>query len=339
MDKVLLGMSGGVDSTAAALILQKEGYRVEGLTLWLCGTEEGVREAKETAAHLGIPHHVLDLRTEFEITVQAPFRKAYMEGKTPNPCVLCNTEIKFAALYRYAESLHIPFIATGHYAALTEKDGSVFLKTAQDTKKDQTYFLSQVPPALLPRLLLPLGGYTKEQVRQLAAEKGLAAAKKRDSQEICFIPDNDYVGYLEASPEFSPKEGKILDENGYTVGFHQGVHRYTIGQRKGLGAFGKKVFVTGVSGKENTVTIGENAALFCRGLVAENINAFGEFSGEVLVKIRSNAPAAPAVCRMEGEKLFVAFPEPQRAVTPGQTVAVYKESLLLAGATIVSPVF
>ncbi len=339
MDKVLLGMSGGVDSTAAVLLLQKEGYKVEGLTLWLHGTDTGVKEAADAAAHLGIPHHALDMRGEFEETVQAPFRKAYMEGKTPNPCVLCNTEIKFAALLRYADALGIPYIATGHYAALTEKDGKVFLKTAADTKKDQTYFLSQVPSALLPRLLLPLGAYTKEEVRILAAEKGLAAAGKRDSQEICFIPDNDYIAYLESSPGFSAKEGKILDENGYVVGFHQGVHRYTVGQRKGLGAFGKKVFVTKVCGEENTVTIGENASLFCRGLVAEKINAFAVPEGEVLVKIRSGAPAAPAVCHMEDGKLFVTFLEPQRAVTPGQTVAVYREDILLAGGIILSPVF
>lgn len=339
MKTVVVGMSGGVDSTAAVLLLQRAGYAVQGLTLWLHGGDEGAREAAKTAAALGIPHEVWDMRADFERKVQAPFRQAYLRGETPNPCVRCNTEIKFAALARFADEHGISHIATGHYARVREADGAFFFAKAADPKKDQTYFLSQVPPQLLPRIVLPLGPFSKPEVRAVAAEAGLAAAEKADSQEICFIPDNDYISYLEKAVPDAAREGKIIDENGYMVGLHNGIHRYTVGQRKGLGAFGKKVFVTAINAEENTVTIGENAALFSGGLVAGGLNAFGNMVGEVEVKIRSAAPAVPAVCRVEGGKAHITFKEPQRAVTPGQTAALYRENLLIGGCVIEAPVF
>ncbi len=339
MDTVLIGMSGGVDSTAAVCLLQKAGYRVEGLTLWLHGSDEGAKSAAAAAAALGIPHAVLDMRAEFEETVKKPFVTAYMEGKTPNPCVLCNMEIKFSSLLSYADAHDIPYIATGHYARLVKENGQMLLAKGQDMKKDQTYFLSRLSPFLLPRLLLPLGAYTKAEVRAVAAGAGLAVAEKADSQEICFIPDGDYISYLEPRLPHAPKEGKILDENGYMVGIHQGIHRYTIGQRKGLGAFGRKVFVTRIDAAENTVTIGENEALFSHGLWAENLNRFADVSGEVEVKIRSAAPSVPALLRMEGERAHITFREAQRAVTPGQTVAIYRGDILLGGGTIIKPIF
>ncbi len=339
MKSVVVGMSGGVDSTAAVLLLQKAGYQVHGLTLWICGDGKNAEEAATLAHSLSIPHTVLDKREAFYEKVQKPFAESYRCGQTPNPCVACNAEIKFAFLKEYADAHSIPYIATGHYATVCEDNGRYLFGYGKDIKKDQTYFLSQVPPSVLPRLLLPLGDYTKDEVRAIAAGACLSVAKKADSQEICFIPNNDYIAYLESSFAFPRREGKILDENGYMVGIHEGIHRYTVGQRKGLGAFGRKVFVTGINAEENTVSIGENDALFSKGLLANHLNIFTDLTGEVKVKVRSASPRVSANCTIEGDTAHITFETSQRAVTPGQTVAVYKDNFLVGGGTIVNPVF
>ena len=337
MQKVLVGMSGGVDSTAAVMLLQKEGYEVSGLTLLLHGDEKSARDAAASARTLGISHDILDMRTDFARKVITPFLESYQNGQTPNPCVLCNAQVKLAAMIAYADAHGFDRIATGHYAHVRAHDGRAMLWRGADAKKDQTYFLSMLPAAWISRLLLPLGGLTKDEVRSVAAEALPAIAEKKDSLEICFIPSDDYGAFLESRLPSLAREGKIIDQNGFTVGFHGGVHRYTIGQRKGLGAFGKKVFVTDINAAENTVTIGENDALFSDGLYAENVNFMLENPPEELyvsAKIRSAGPMSPAICTRTARGITLRFDTPQRAITPGQTVALYQGDMLIGGATI-----
>ncbi len=339
MEKVLVGMSGGVDSTTAVLLLQKAGYEVEGLTLCLHNQEADMQDARHSAIQLGIRHTFLPLSDVFMEEVIRPFAAAYLDGKTPNPCVRCNARVKIASMIRYADEHGFNYIATGHYARIIQKDGLTFLRRGANENKDQTYFLSQIPRAWLKRLILPLGDLSKSEVRQKASEASLSVAQKPDSLDICFIPNNNYTDFINETLAITPKEGRILDQNGYTVGFHNGIHNYTIGQRKGLGAFGKKVYVTDIDAASNTVTIGENDALFSTGLFANTLNSFlPSFPDEIKVhvKIRSAAPCVSATCKKKENDILIYFDEPQRAVTPGQTVAIYQDDVLIGGATIVS---
>lgn len=352
--KVLVGMSGGVDSSAAAWLLQREGYEAVGVTLRLweeaesaprsCGPD-GIQDAREVCRVLGIPHYVLDCRERFAREVVEPFAAEYLRGRTPNPCILCNRRMKFAALCRAAEELGAEYIATGHYArALQElKTGRHLLAQGKDPKKDQSYFLSSVTRDQLSRLLLPCGDYTKEEIRAFAAQSGLPVAKKKDSQDVCFIPDGDYTAFLERHTGCPQPRGQFVDEAGNPLGEHRGIGCYTIGQRKGLGiALGRPMFVLAIDPKENTVTLSAGESrLYSRKVIAEAVN-FVSFPQEefekltpVMARIRHSQAMAPGEALFTSDgKLRLWFREPQRAVTPGQTLVLYIGDLVACGGVI-----
>ncbi len=340
-EKILIGMSGGVDSSAAALLLKRQGYEVAGITLNLLDNGTASEEAARVAHQIGIEHYVLDLKDLFKEKVIKPFTDEYFSGRTPNPCVLCNCEIKFGAMLNFALEKGFDKIATGHYGEIITDEKGVHLKKSS-SPKDQSYFLSMLTPFQLSHAMFPLNSMTKEETRSLAKEAGLSSAEKKDSQEICFIPDNDYASFLTQFTGQSPEEGNFIDESGNILGRHKGIIHYTIGQRKGLGVtFGKPMFVIGINPRENTVTLGENGAQYSSKFTADKVNIIEkEYSGktfEAFVKIRCQAkPAKAFVTLGENENMEVKFTEPQRSVTLGQIAAVYVNDFVVAGGRIIS---
>ncbi|MCL2507980.1 MAG: tRNA 2-thiouridine(34) synthase MnmA [Oscillospiraceae bacterium] len=340
--RVAVGMSGGVDSSVAALILKEQGFEVVGLTLALCGNgpPPGVGDAKKVAEHIGIEHHVLDLRGIFRKKVTDYFVREYQNGATPNPCAVCNREIKFGAMLDAAGKLSAGRLATGHYAAVefNEKSGRYMLRKSP-CGKDQSYFLALLRQDQLKAAMFPLAGMSKDAVREIAVLGGLPVAHKPDSQEICFIPDNNYVQFIREYTGVPPKEGDFVDAGGHVIGRHMGIVCYTVGQRKGLGAFGRPMFVTGINAAENTVILGEGTEQNAGGFIAEDMNwiAFdrppSEFTAEVKIRFRAR-PAKAVVYAHEDGMVEVRFDEPQRAVTPGQIAALYDGENLLGGGRI-----
>ena len=341
-EKVVIGMSGGVDSSVAAALLKKQGYEVVGLTmkLWdgdgdiINSEADAEKDAARIAEKLGIEFHVLDLKKEFKEHVIDYFLSEYQDARTPNPCIECNRHLKFGAMLKAADDLGAEYIATGHYAKVeySKELGRYLLKPSNAFGKDQTYVLYTLGQKQLARIKMPLGEFeNKEQIRKIAAELGLFTASKPDSQEICFIPDNDYAAFIRRNG-ISPKPGKFVDADGNPLGVHRGITNYTIGQRKGLGiAFGKPMFVTEINAKTNEVVLGEKGSEFSGGLYADNLNFIPfdrpEQGMKVLAKIRYSAKPAPASIEIEDRDgrdiLKVSFEEPQRAVTPGQSVVLY----------------
>jgi tRNA-specific 2-thiouridylase len=270
MKRIAIGLSGGVDSSAAALLLLEQGYDVTGIILRLKPdslADEDISDARRIADCLGIELHVVDRREIFRKKVIEPFVSEYLHARTPNPCVECNAAIKFGAMLDYALEIGCDGIATGHYARIEENNGRYLLKRSESAK-DQSYFLYRLNQFQLSHAMFPLEGMEKEKIREIAEKANLPVAQKRDSQEICFVPDDDYIAYLSAMGISSPK-GSFIDKSGNILGTHNGIINYTIGQRKGLGAFGKPMFVTGINAENNTVTIGENGSQYSRGLIAE----------------------------------------------------------------------
>jgi tRNA-specific 2-thiouridylase len=347
--KVLVGMSGGVDSSLAAHLLKEEGYEVEGLSLVLfetrgekgpraCCTLEALGDAAGTAERLGIGHGTLDLRNEFIEKVVGPFVDAYMRGYTPNPCILCNRHIKFPALLREARKRGSEFIATGHYARVDRSGGGEVLKTGVDPRKDQSYVLYALRPEELGALVLPLGSYTKEAVRKKARELGLPAARREESQEICFVEGRDYPGFIAALTGEEEKPGPIIDAEGRTLGSHRGIHRYTVGQRRGLGISSPEpLYVTGVDAEKNTVFVGPREAAMVREFAVGGVNWLQEPGGEFRagVKVRSTMKAKPALVRpLAEDRAHVRFDEPQWAPSPGQAAVFYLADSVAGGGTI-----
>ncbi|MCQ2465376.1 MAG: tRNA 2-thiouridine(34) synthase MnmA [Oscillospiraceae bacterium] len=356
MAKVLVGMSGGVDSSVAAKVLLDMGYDVTGVTLKMFSSEDitetetrtccslsDVEDARAVAWKLGFEHIVLNFRDKFRKYVIDNFISSYISGRTPNPCIECNRHIKFDRMLQKAEELGFDYIATGHYALkeYNEETGRYYLKRPADRSKDQTYVLYSLTQHQLEKVLFPLCGYEKTEVRKIAEEAGLINSRKPDSQDICFVPDGKYADFIRKNTDKGTQEGNFTDTEGNVLGRHKGIIHYTIGQRKGLGiALGKPAFVVSKDAETNTVVLGSDKDLFTNELVAENVNfmSVAGIDGEMRVtaKPRYNCTDSPATVSMLPDgRVKVVFDEPQRAVTSGQAVVFYDGDIVVGGGTIV----
>lgn len=340
MERVFIGMSGGVDSSVAAALLKERGYDTVGVTLRLKpgdGADGDIEDAKNVAKALKIEHCVLDLRGEFKEKVMDYFAAEYLRGATPNPCVVCNREIKFGAMLKFALENGGDYVATGHYASL-DKNGEHTKLLRSDSAKDQSYFLCMLSEFQLAHAMFPIDGMEKSAIRAIAEKFSLPVAQKKDSQEVCFIPDNDYSSFIRSHGFKDMGEGDFLDTQGNVIGRHKGIMNYTVGQRKGLGAFGRPMFVTRIVPEQNAVILGENGAQYAKEFTVEGINAISaQMSGsfDCDVKIRFRAPAAPAHVEFDSKNTArVIFSEPQRSVTPGQFAAFYIGNEVIGGAKI-----
>ena len=344
--KALIGMSGGVDSSVAAWLMLQQQFDCAGGTMRLhdfgCGGNQDALDAKSVAEKLGIEHHLFQFQPEFEEAVIRQFVSAYEAGLTPNPCIRCNAHLKFGAMLEKALEMGFDYVVSGHYARvrLDENTGRYLLYKAQDHSKDQTYFLACLNQQQLKHILFPLGGLTKTKVREIAEKEGLVTARKRDSQDICFVPDGNYAAFLRRYTGKTYPEGDYLDLKGTVVGKHKGAVCYTRGQRKGLGlAMGSPVYVCSKDMQANTVTVGPNEALFASALRAKDWNWF-PFPAltapmQVTAKIRhSQHELAATVYPEENGFARVVFVSPQRAITPGQAVVLYDGDDVVGGGTI-----
>ncbi|MBQ3885110.1 MAG: tRNA 2-thiouridine(34) synthase MnmA [Ruminococcus sp.] len=358
MKKVMVGMSGGVDSSVAAMLLREQGYDVMGVTLKLFSDEDiseaqkegktccalsDVEDARSVAYRLGFEHLVFNFKDNFREHVMKQFADSYLCGRTPNPCIECNRHVKFDKMLRRAMELDYDYIATGHYAVneYDEKSGRYLLKRPKDRSKDQTYVLYSLTQEQLSHTLFPLGTLEKTQVRELAEKAGLVNSNKPDSQDICFVPDGDYAGFIKRFTGADVPHGNFVDTEGKVLGEHKGIINYTIGQRKHLGiSLGRPAYVVKKDVASNTVTVGDEADLYTKSLVADDFNLISvpELTApmRVTAKTRYSQTEQPAVVSYLGDgKYLVEFDEPQRAVTSGQAVVIYDGDVVVGGGTII----
>ena len=347
--RVLVGMSGGVDSSVAAALLLEEGFDVVGVTLrfWgernRCCSVEDLADAQKVAARLGIPHYVIHMEEAFKREVVDYFVAEYRRGRTPNPCALCNPKIKFGELFRKARELGAETLATGHYAAITPPEsshGRYGLRRGLEHDKDQSYFLARLSQEQLAHARFPIGGQAKEAIRQKAKRLGLEVATKKDSQEACFIPDGDVAGFIQTQLEGTFPEGEIVDRHGHVLGKHKGIIGYTIGQRKGLGiALGRPQYVIGIDPEDNLVIVGEDEDLMKRRFIATAAHWIGienlAAPRDAEIRIRyKHSPARGRIYPYKEGQVEVQFEEAQRAITPGQLAVFYQDDAVLGSAWI-----
>lgn len=352
--KVVVGMSGGVDSSVCAYLLKEAGYEVIGATMKIwdsaqpvcddsscCGVS-AVDDARRVAAKLDIPYYVLNFEDQFKANVKDYFVEEYLRGRTPNPCIACNRYVKWESLLSRSLEIGADFVATGHYARVVQLDnGRYTIANSVTAAKDQTYALYNLTQYQLAHTLMPVGDYTKDKVRQIAAEVGLTVAKKPDSQDICFIPDHDYGAYIESvAGDRVPGPGDFVLTDGSVVGQHKGITHYTVGQRKHLGiALGRPVFVKKIDVENNRVILGDDSDVYTDTLTADTINCMAvekfEAGQEFIAKIRYSDPGSLCIVeKVEEDKLTLRFPNKVRAVTPGQAVVLYMDQYVAGGGVI-----
>lgn len=343
MKTVYTGMSGGVDSSAAAYLLKKQGYNVVGFTfkLWDKKDETDINDAAAVCDKLEIPHVTVDLKEIFEKTVLKNFYSEYKAGRTPNPCVVCNKTVKFGAMLDYIKD-KADYIATGHYANVNYNGTRYYFSQASDIKKDQTYMLYTLTQEQISKILMPLGGYSKSEVREIAEQAGLITARKNDSQDICFLEGTGLAEFIKNTNPSLLKKGEITDKSGKLLGYHEGICCYTIGQRRGLKIpSDKKIYVTEIDAENNRVVLDEEKYIWSDTLVAENVNfqpiEFPKTEINVSAKIRyASTPAEATVTPIGNGRVRVKFAKPQRAITKGQSVVFYDGNILIGGGIIIS---
>lgn len=354
--KVVVGMSGGVDSSVAAYLLKEQGYDVIGVTMQIWQDEEtaaveenggccglsAVDDARRVAAQLDIPYYVMNFKNDFKKNVIDYFVDEYKNGRTPNPCIACNRYVKWESLLQRSLMIGADYIATGHYARVEKLDnGRYAIRNSVTAKKDQTYALYNLTQEQLSKTLMPVGDYTKDEIRTIAEKIGIQVAHKPDSMEICFVPDQDYAGYIERETGYVSKKGNFVDLEGNVLGEHKGIIHYTVGQRKGLGlALGYPVFVVAIRPETNEVVVGRNEDVMAGKLYANRLNFMSienpQDGMRVKAKIRYNHEGAWCTIRLKDKDLLeCVFDEPQRAITPGQAVVLYDGEYVAGGGTII----